>query len=320
MMNIIDLHCDTILNCYLGGENLHTYNGHINLDKLKAGGSLAQCFALFIPTHDAAVECFGQEKDPWELYQALLSCYRESINLCSDVIRPAFSAGDILANRDAGYLSSILTVEDCVEIEGQMERFDQVFRDGVRMMTLTWNYENCIGFPNSFDHAQHTTKGLKPFGFDAVEKMNDLGIIIDVSHLSEAGFYDVAGYSKKPFAASHSCCRALHDHPRNLTDRQLKTLADCGGIVGVNFYDQFLGDLGGYTTIDSVMQHILYIKEKAGIESICLGSDFDGIESSLEFKDYSGFPAIIAALEKVLSDDEIDQICCGNFLRFFSEQ
>ena len=319
-MRIIDLHCDTILNCYLNGENLHTYSGHINLDKLKMGGCLAQCFALFIPTHDAALECFEQEKDPWELYQDLLSVYQENIKLCSDVIRPAFSADDILSNRDAGYLSSILTVEDCVEIEGQIERFDQVFRDGVRMMALTWNYENCIGFPNSADDVLHTTKGLKPFGFDAVEKMNDLGIIIDVSHLSEAGFYDVAAHSKKPFAASHSCCRALQNHPRNLTDRQLKTLADKGGIVGVNFYDQFLGDLGGHTTIKSIVRHVLYIREKAGIESICLGSDFDGIESSLEFKDYSGFPAIIAALEKYLSDDEIDQICYGNFLRFFSEQ
>lgn len=319
-MRIIDLHCDTILNCYLNGENLHTYSGHINLDKLKKGGCLAQCFALFIPTHDAALECFGQEKDPWELYQDLLSVYQENMKLCSDVIRPAFSADDILSNRDAGYLSSILTVEDCVEIEGQIERFDQVFRDGVRMMALTWNYENCIGFPNSADDHLHTTKGLKPFGFDAVEKMNDLGIIIDVSHLSEAGFYDVAAHSKKPFAASHSCCRALQNHPRNLTDRQLKTLADKGGVIGVNFYDQFLGNLGGYTTISSIVQHVLYMREKAGIESICLGSDFDGIESSLEFKDYSGFPAIIAALEKHLSDDEIDKICYGNFLRFFSDQ
>lgn len=319
-MRIIDLHCDTILNCYLNGENLHTYSGHINLDKLKKGGCLAQCFALFIPTHDAALECFEQEKDPWELYQDLLSVYQENIKLCSDVIRPAFSADDILSNRDAGYLSSILTVEDCVEIEGQIERFDQVFRDGVRMMALTWNYENCIGFPNSADDVLHTTKGLKPFGFDAVEKMNDLGIIIDVSHLSEAGFYDVAAHSKKPFAASHSCCRTLQNHPRNLTDRQLKTLADKGGIVGVNFYDQFLGDLDGHTTIESIVRHVFYIKEKAGIESICLGSDFDGIESALEFKDYSGFPSIIAALEKHLSDDEIDRICYGNFLRFFSDQ
>ena len=320
MMKLIDLHCDTILSCYLNGENLHTYSGHINLDKLKAGGSLAQCFALFIPTHDAAMESMGEEKDPWQLYQELLALYRENMKGCADAIRPACSADDIRANQDAGYMSAILTVEDCVEIDGHIERFDQVAADGVRMMTLTWNYENCIGFPNSRDALLHTTKGLKAFGFDAVEKMNDLGIIVDVSHLSEAGFYDVAKCSKKPFAASHSCCRALHDHPRNLTDRQLKTLADKGGIVGVNFYDQFLGDLGGYTTIESIVQHVLHIRKVAGIDCICLGSDFDGIESALEFKDYAGYPAVIAALEKDLTDDEIDQICYGNFLRFFAEQ
>ncbi len=319
-MKIIDLHCDTILYCYQEGKNLGDFTGHINLEKLKAGGCLAQCFALFVATQDAAIRHFHEEREPWPLYQGLLGCYRENLNRFRDVIRPALSAEDIRTNREAGFLSSILTVEDCVEIEGRIERFDEVYEDGVRMMALTWNYENCIGFPNSEDQKAHTEKGLKPFGFEAVEKMNDLGIIIDVSHLSEAGFYDVAAHSRKPFAASHSCCRALRDHPRNLTDRQLRTIADCGGMVGVNFYDLFLGELEGYTTVDSVVQHVLHMKNQAGIDSVAFGSDFDGITSELEFGDYAGFPQIIGALERVLTDDEIDKICSGNFLRVFSEQ
>ena len=188
------------------------------------------------------------------------------------------------------------------------------------MIALTWNYENCIGFPNSPDHAEHTRRGLKPFGFEALEKMNELGIIIDVSHLSEAGFYDVAAHSKKPFIASHSCCRVLKDHSRNLTDRQLRTLAEAGGVVGVNFYDEFLGDRGGTTAVEDIVRHLLYLRDRAGIESLAFGSDFDGIVSTLEFRDYAGFPQILRALEAHFTDDEIDKITHENFLRVFAAQ
>ncbi len=319
-MNIIDLHCDTILFCYKGNRTLLDFSGHINLEKLKAGGCLAQCFALFIPTHQAAIQYLHRETDPWSLYGELLECYRKNLLAASDFIRPALSARQILANREAGFLSSILTVEDCVEIDGKLERFDRVYADGVRMMTLTWNYENCIGFPNSADPEEHRGRGLKPFGFMAVEKMNELGIIIDVSHLSEAGFYDVAKLSSKPFAASHSCCRALTNHPRNLSDEQLRALADTGSVVGINFYDQFAGGKNGSTSTEDIVRHILHVYQKAGIDSIAFGSDFDGIECALEFDDYTGFPQILRALEKHFTDDEIEKISSGNFLRVFSAQ
>lgn len=319
-MKNIDLHCDTILFCFKENRSLRTMNGHINLEKLKRGGCLAQCFALFIPTHDSAVEYLHREYDPWDLYGQLLDCYRRCLADARDFLRQALSADQVLENQKAGLLSSILTVEDCVEIDGDLRRFDQVYTDGVRMMTLTWNYENCIGYPNSADPKEHTARGLKPFGFDAVAKMNELGIIIDVSHLSEGGFYDVAAHSTKPFAASHSCCRALRDHPRNLTDNQLRVLADAGGVVGINFYDQFLGDLGGDTSVEDIVRHILHVRKVAGVDAIAFGSDFDGIDSRLEFGDYAGFPQILRALEKHFTEDEIDQICSGNFLRVFSAQ
>ena len=319
-MNIIDLHCDTVLFCYKNKKTLRTWEGHINLEKLREGGCLAQCFALFIPTHDAAVNYLGQETEPWALYQNLLHCYRALLADSADVLRPALSAAQVLENARSGVLSSILTIEDGVELDGKLDRLDTVYADGVRMIALTWNYENCIGFPNSSDPAEHTRRGLKPFGFEALEKMNELGIIIDVSHLSEAGFFDVASHSKKPFIASHSCCRALKDHSRNLTDTQLRTLADAGGVVGVNFYDVFLGDRGGMTAVEDIVRHLLYLRDRAGIESLAFGSDFDGIESTLEFRDYSGFPQILRALEAYFTDDEIDRICHGNFLRVFAAQ
>ena len=319
-MRIIDLHCDTILRCDTEAKSLRDYQGHISLDKLQTGECLAQCFALFIPTHDSGREFFGVERDPWEVYHALLKCYRENMADCADTIRPVLTADDILINRDSGFISSILTVEDSVEINGQLSRLDELYRDGVRMITLTWNYENSVGFPNNADPVAHLSKGLKPFGFQVLERMNELGIIVDVSHLSEAGFYDVAQHSKKPFAASHSCCRALKDHPRNLTDDQLRTLGDSGGVIGINFYDVFLGSKDGFTAIEDIVRHMVYAKNKAGIESVAFGSDMDGIESALEFSDYSGYPQLLAAMGKMFTADEIDKICSGNFLRVFSAQ
>lgn len=319
-LKIIDLHCDTMLSCLVREESFRSRHGHISAEKLISGGCLAQCFALFIPTYDAAEEYGFEKTDPWQIYKALLLCYRRNMEKCADVIRPAFSPSDLAENSGKGMMSSILTVEDGVEIDGKIERLDEMYYDGVRMLTLTWNYENCIGYPNSADENLHISRGLKEFGFETVRRMNELGMIIDVSHLSEAGFYDVARSSAKPFVASHSCCRALKDHSRNLTDAQLKTVGECGGIVGINFYDVFLGDNHGFTSVDAVIAHMRHIKNRAGIESLAWGSDFDGIESTLEFCDYSGFPALLSALEKEFTPDEIDRINSKNFLRVFSEQ
>ena len=318
-MKNIDLHCDTILFCFEGNQSLRQFGGHINLEKLISGDCLAQCFALFIPTYETAVQYLHREYDPWELYGMLLDCYRRNLTDSADYLRPALSADQVRENREKGFLSSILTVEDGVEIDGKLSRFDRAYDDGVRMMTLTWNYENCMGYPNSSDPNEHS-RGLKPFGVEAVGKMNELGMIIDVSHLSEGGFYDVAAHSKKPFVASHSCCRALKDHPRNLTDDQLRVLADAGGVVGINFYDQFLGGRDGYTAVDDIVRHILHVRDVAGVDAIAFGSDFDGIESELEFGDYAGFPQLLRALEKHFTEDEIDKISSENFLRVFSAQ
>ncbi len=319
-MNIIDLHCDTVLLCFTEHRDLRSAGGHIDLRKLKAGGCLAQCFAVFVPTQDSAVHYLGRIVDPWDLYRQMTAAYRELLSGASDVIRPALSAGEVLENSRKGFLSSILTIEDAVELEGKLERLDALYADGVRMIALTWNYENCVGYPNSPDPALHCRRGLKPFGFEAVERMNELGIIVDVSHLSEAGFYDVARRSKKPFIASHSGCRALKDHPRNLTDDQLRAIGDSGGVVGVIFNDVFLSDRGGTTEIGDVVRHVLHVRDHAGMDSIAFGSDFDGIGSRLAFQDYSGFPMILRALERHFTDDEIDRISHGNFLRVFSAQ
>lgn len=316
-MGIIDLHCDTMLDCFLEGDRLRDGSGHLNLEKMKKAGGTAQCFAVFLATQDAA-ERMGISTEPYQLFQDIYACYMEQLKANGDMIAPAFSAEDVERNREKGLLSAVLTVEDCVLLDGKIERVDELAEKGVRMAGLIWNYENSLGFPNSDDPEIHKM-GLKPFGIEAVERMNEKGIIVDVSHLSEGGFYDVARHGKKPFIASHSCAGALCSHSRNLTDDQLRIIGETGGVAGVNFYSSFLTEDSDYTTVSRIAEHAVYMANKAGIEAVALGSDFDGIGCELEMGGYEGYPMIICELQKHFSDDDVERIAERNFLRVMKE-
>lgn len=312
-MKIIDMHCDTLLECYRNPTHtLSNNSGHISIDKLLQGNALAQFFAIFISPKEKAL------MGPYEIFNQVYETYTTQLELNSNYIKPALCVEDILSNAKDSKVSAILAVEDGVILEDKIERVQEVFDKGVRLITLTWNFENAIGYPSSDDPSEHN-RGLKPFGIEVVEEMNRLGLLVDVSHLSEGGFYDVAKYSKKPFVASHSCARALCNHRRNLTDEQLKTLGNQGGLVGVNFYSAFLKEDSEYATIDQIVEHVKYMVDKAGIESVGLGSDFDGIDCELEFKDYASYPLLLSALSKHFTDDQVDKICNGNAFRILKE-
>lgn len=312
-MRFVDLHCDSILEIYTKKKDLADLEGHINLEKLCRGGVLMQCFAAFIATYDCA-ERNGIHVGAYELFCAMADIFDRQMALYPDVLAPARSYADVVRNRAEGKISALLTVEDAVPLEGMIERVDEMYARGVRMAALLWNYGNSLGFPNSPDAREHA-KPLKPFGREAVERMNELGIIVDVSHLSEGGFWDVADISRKPFIASHSCARALCDHSRNLTDAQLRAVAEHGGIVGVNFNSGFLNGRDDYTPNADIVRHMDYIRRKVGIESVALGSDFDGIDCALELRDCAGLPSLAEAMESVFTDDEIDLISSKNALR-----
>ena len=315
-LEIIDLHCDTMMACYFKKEPLRTFSGHINIEKLKNGGCMAQALALFLPTDGQKAK---DGRMPWDLYKDMLACWNENVDACSDVMRRALSAEDIRKNAEEGYMSALLTVEDGIALDGKPERLEEMYEDGVRMLTLTWNWENSLGFPNSSDPELHG-KGLKPFGIDIVHRMNELGMIVDVSHLSEGGFWDVAAESSKPFVASHSCARALRDHQRNLTDEQLKAIADRGGVVGINFCSDFLSEDRINTYAKDIVRHMVHFRNVAGIDSLAWGSDFDGIASVLDFGHYSGFDMILDMMSQEFTDDEIEKIDHENFLRVFDAQ
>ena len=201
------------------------------------------------------------------------------------------------------------------------------YRLGVRMITLTWNHVNGIGHPNlsniscyedMFKINDHD--GLTPFGLQYIKEMERLGIIIDVSHLSDAGFYDVYHHTTKPFVASHSNARQVCGIARNMSDDMILKLASRGGVMGINFCSDFLTTEGTHQTsyVKDMVQHILYIKNLAGIDCIGLGSDFDGIGSKLEMKDASGYQMLYDALiEAGLSIEEIEKIFYKNVLRVY---
>jgi len=314
---IFDLHCDSIMNMYNGEHLSNMENRHISISKLKKGGCLAQCFAIFVPRNEEA-ERLKIKAAPEEYFEIAHKAYQRELELEKESIRPAYSVEEILTNRDKKYMSAVLTVEDAVTLEGNIEKLRHYYDIGVRMVTLTWNYENSLGYLNSADPVLHR-KGLKPFGIEAVKLMNELGIAVDVSHLSEGGFYDVVRYSSKPFIASHSCARSICDHSRNLTDEQLRIIGDRGGVVGLNFYSRFLRENSEYSSIDNILRHAEHIRNKAGIQALALGSDFDGIKCELEWKDYSGYHLIIEALSKIYSEDEVEMISFGNALRVFKD-
>jgi membrane dipeptidase len=312
-MRIVDLHCDTLTGGWQNPDwKLRENEGHIDLMKLKDGQSLCQLFAVWISRR--AMET----TNPYDYYRALVDLYHREMDANTDLILKARSWKEIMDNKAAGKMSGMLSIEDGVCFEGKIERVEEAYRDDVRMVGLLWNYENEIGYPCRDDREEHL-RGLKPFGFEVIEEMNRLGMIIDVSHLSEGGFYDVAKYSKQPFMATHSCARALTNHKRNLTDDQLRTLAEKGGVAGINFECSFLKEGSSRATYEQIIQHLLHMKNVAGIETIGFGSDFDGIDDNGELVNYGGFSTLLQMMEKHFTYDEMDKITHLNALRVMKD-
>ena len=315
--SFVDLHCDTLLTLRQEHCGLENAPGHINLKKLQQGGALLQCLAIFVPDHEDAVK-YGITESPWEFFNSQYALCCREMERFPEAIRPARSMADIRRNGEAGVISALLTVEDGACVEGKPERLQTMYDLGVRLLTLTWNYVNCFGHPNSPDPALHKL-GLTQFGREAVQEMNRLGMVVDVSHLSEGGFWDVAEESKAPFVASHSCARALCDHSRNLTDRQLRALGDAGGVCGVNFYACFLKPEGKHTENEDILRHMAHIADKAGLEAVALGSDFDGIDCTLEMGDYAGLPQLAEQIADRFGYDAAEKICRDNALRVLAD-
>lgn len=328
-MKIVDMHCDTI-SALLAKQrknqaaSLRSNELSVDLQKMQKGEYLLQNFACFV--------CLKEVESPIVEVNQLIDHYYMQMDMNKDVIAPVLHYDDIRKNEEQGLLSSLLTLEEGGVVLNDLSLLRNYYRLGVRMITLTWNYANGIGYPN-FERKKdmqfkdlkilNTEDGLTPFGLSYIKEMEKLGIIIDVSHLSDAGFYDVLKHTEKPFVASHSNARALCDVARNMSDDMIINLAKRGGVMGINFCGDFLkqSEIGNEPSfIHDMVAHIKYIKNLAGIECIGLGTDFDGIDSKLEIRDASMMQLLAVALRKEkFTEQEIAKIFYQNVLRVYKE-
>ncbi|MGX6978667.1 dipeptidase [Vagococcus elongatus] len=322
-MEFIDLHCDTLLRAFTGGqETIYDLpDCMLDVKRMKSANALAQFFAIFmLPLgHDTV---FTSETFEDDFYiESLLKIFQNTMTQYGDIIAPAYDYKSYQANKAAGKMSGFLTFEDGRAINGDLDKLKKYYDFGIRLISLTWNYKNCFGYPNS-ENPVVMNQGLTDFGKEAIPNMNDLGIIIDVSHLSDGGFYDVAKLSKKPFIASHSNYRGLSPHPRNLTEDMIRVLANKGGVTGINFCPKFLSSdiTSKESKVSDMILHIKKIIKFGGEECVAIGSDFDGVTGNLEISSVDKMPLLFESLAKTgISSATIDKIAYKNAERVIKD-
>ncbi len=331
-MSYIDMHCDTI-SCLMEREGESLFHNHlcVNLKGMKEAQTIIQFFACFV--HAASYDdrltkeqrgkakffhCIHEEA--WDqAYKAVLAM-ADRIDKEQGII-VAKTYKDVQENLCKKNILAWKTVEEGGVLNLKLDRLNELYNRGIRLVTLTWNFPNCIGYPNSTD-SSIMQKGLTKFGIETVEKMNELGMMIDVSHLSDGGFYDCIRYSKKPVCASHSNARVLCQHPRNLSDEMLKQLGEKGGVAGLNFCTYFLKE-DEKVTVDNIAEHAAYMIEKGGEDLVAIGSDFDGFDNPYRpnwVNRVEDMPLLWEAFRRRgISERQIDKIMLKNVLRFMKD-
>ena len=326
----IDMHCDTlgkIRDLREAGKDstlMSDASLQVNVNKMKMAGYALQNFAVFIN--------LAEKRDPFENAMELVDIFEQELKDKNDCITAVKSYADIERNIREGKMSALLTLEEGGMCCGDPDKLMEFYRRGARMMTICWNHENELGYgtacvPENAEFFCREPKekldryGLKKRGFEFIELMEEIGMIPDVSHLSDDGFYDVCRAAGKPFVASHSNARSVCGHPRNLTDDMLRQMGERGCVAGLNFYPAFLNDDSDYTKgLQNIAAHAVHMIQKGGSELVGLGTDFDGFGGSSMPEDCSGMMLLEDAFKKAgLSSSQIDRIFSGNVLRLYRE-
>lgn len=309
-----DMHCDTVTVCCDAGGNLADFGGQTNVEKLIKSGCAAQCFALFTEGENAAGD--------FERYSAFYSA-----QIAKDPrILPVERFCDIEKARGQGLLAAILTVENLGFTGGDPQKISALSKSGVKMASLVWNTPNALAFPNlcwdgksAPDLRAREKRGLTKAGRLAVEILNEENIIIDLSHLSDGGVEDILNLSTAPVVASHSNCRAECDVSRNLTDSQLKKIADKGGVVGLNYCRDFIL-CGAENVFEKLYRHYIHMVNTGGEDLPALGSDFDGIPAYPELSDCTAVQRLLEYFsERGVPSRRLEKLAFGNFARTFKE-
>lgn len=262
-ISVFDAHCDTIWRCLKTGEGLASNSGMVSLDKTERSFErYCQFFALW---SDA-------KRENHFTYEELFACFRTQMEKNrARIIQCRTGQEGARANAD-GKAAAFLTVEGAELLDCDLGRLEQAAADGVVAINLTWNHANAI----SGSSRDEPERGLSDLGRRFVRRMEELRIFVDVSHLSEKGFWDVAEQAKRPILASHSNAKAVRDHARNLTNEQITAIINSQGVIGLNFYRDFIG---GKEDFDGVRAHLNHILDMGGAAHVALGGDWDGCDT-----------------------------------------
>ena len=308
-MFICDCHCDTLTELYNKNASLYENEQHFDIKRqIALGGGLQFC-AIYVPT-----EVFRYQGG-LRYTLCLLDKYNQEIKKLHEngidvlQVRTAEDAGNVLKHKAA----TLLAIEEGGAIDGSLEALRCLYELGVRAMTLTWSNRNDIA---DGINEEATGSGLTLFGKQVVAEMNRLGMLVDVSHISTAGFWSVIETSTKPIIATHSNAKSLCPHPRNLNDEQIKALAQNGGLAGITFAGQFLEEDWRNACIESVYKHIDYMLNLIGNDDhIGFGSDFDGISHPpYNIQGVQDYKPLIEYLSKYYSDETINKITHQNVI------
>ena len=306
---MIDLHCDTIMQLldHPDSGDLYRNTWKIDIEKLQKAHSKVQDFALFIN--------LGNTNDPYGRYEEMRNLCTTQIHLYGEHIQHVLSYQDVESVYESGKIGVLMSIEEGGVLGGDLDKLKQAYQDGVRLITLTWNYPNGLGEPHCGE--QHKKLTLK--GIEFVEAMQDLGIIVDCSHLNDAGTEQLGDILDVPFVASHSNAREVTAHTRNLPDNLIKLIANKGGVIGLNFAQSFLGT-SPISRIEDIVKHGLYLINKGGEDVVALGTDFDGIKPNTEIKDASEMYRLYDAFKEAgLSVEQCEKLFWKNADRLLKE-
>lgn len=305
---VFDAHCDTVLSVLAGERRLgdRSQKGHVDIPRLISGGVDVQIFAVFV--------CPEWYNDPVNNTLKGISTLKKEVEQNRDYIILAHSTEDIDKAVKQGKISALLSIEGGEALQGDLDMLS-IYRElGVRSLTLTWNNRNALA-----DGAmeQNSRGGLSDFGVAVVKEMERIDMIVDIAHISPAGFWDVIEISKKPLIVSHSLPRKFIDSPRNLDVEQIKAVAQKGGVIGASLYFSSYG--GGEGSIKKLLDVIDYFVEVAGPDHVGLGTDFDGFKENIpgigSCEDMTNITR--GLVSRGYKDEYIEKIIGKNFMRVF---
>jgi membrane dipeptidase len=322
-MTVCDTHCDTAGRILSEGFDLgiRSDQGHVDIPRLIEGGVDVQVFACWVGKPGEPVGHYA------EVANKMIDALHSQFSKHSDKIELALTLSDVHKANENGKIAAIIGIEGGQAIEDDLKLIEKYYSLGVRLMTIVWGSTNWADA--AWDPVQHN--GLTDFGRDVIKEMNRLGMMVDVSHSADKTVWDVLEISSDPIIASHSCAKAICNHSRNLNDDLIRAISKSDGVICVNFYSAFLDENFRIQSqkgmnpeppdISKVIEHIEYVIKVGGIDSVGLGSDFDGIGSAPRgLEDVSKIPFITKLLiEKGYKKEEISKIMGDNFLRVFAQ-